>query len=100
VFDLLVRPMLLRMLGQDPEPWQSVARLRGSWKPNARLQATPVRLHAEGGELIADLLPPSPSGDPFSLVGGVAYALIPGGEKPGERAMATIVGYSSGMPWA
>ena len=100
VFDLLVRPMLLRMLGQDPEPWQSVARLRGSWKPNARLQATPVRLHAEGGEWIADLLPPSPSGDPFSLTGGVAYALIPGGEKPGERTVATIVGYSSGATWA
>ena len=100
VFDLLVRPMLLRMLGQEPKPWTATVQLRGSFKENARLQATPVRLVVEGSTLTAELLPPSPSGDPFSLVGGDAYALLPGGSKPGDLNTATVVGYSCGATWS
>lgn len=95
VFDLLVRPLLLRQLGQSPTAWTAVAELRGRFKPNPRLQATPVALSAEQGRLVADLLPPSPSGDPFSLVGGHAYALLPENAQPGACTSARVVGYST-----
>ncbi len=100
VFDLLVRPLLMRLLGQEPKPWTATAHLRGAFKENARLQATPVRLALDGATLVAELLPPSPSGDPFSLVPGAAYALLPAGSKPGEVREATVVGYSCGAIWA
>lgn len=100
VFDLLVRPLLLRLLGTAVRPWTTVARLAGSWKANARLQAVPVALRTEGSALVAELQPPSPSGDPFSVVGGSAYALLPAGSKPGELATATVVGYSAGVQLA
>ncbi|MEQ1632251.1 MAG: gephyrin-like molybdotransferase Glp [Planctomycetota bacterium] len=96
VFDLLVRPLLLRLLGQDPQPWSATARIRGRFKANSRLQAVPVSLHTDGTTLVADLQPPTPSGDPFSLVGGNAYALLPANCRPGELEQATIVGYSAG----
>jgi molybdopterin molybdotransferase len=98
VFDLLVRPLLQRLLGGAPEPPTAVARMQGSWKPNARMQATPVKLHHRGGELVAEVLPPSPSGDPFGLVGGDAYALLPENRRPDELTHATVVGYAAGMP--
>ena len=100
VFDLLVRPLLQRLLGGEPRAWTAQAVLRGSWKPNARLQATPVRLFVEGAALAAEVLPPSPSGDPFSLVYGDAYALLPPGSKPGELRVATIVPYLADGPCA
>ncbi len=96
VFDLLVRPLLLRLQGAAPRPWSERAALRGSFRDNARLQATPARLFSEGTTRIAELLPPSPSGDPFSLVAGTCYALLPAGSKPGELREATVVGYSCG----
>lgn len=96
VFDLLVRPLLRRLLGADARPWTAVAQLRGSWKPNSRLQATPVRLVHDGDLLIATVLPPSPSGDPFSLVGGDAYALLPPNSRTGDLLKATVVGYTEG----
>lgn len=96
VFDLLVRPMLLRLQGVVQKPWSATAVLRGEFRENARLQATPAKLTVEGGALVAELLPPSPSGDPFSLVGGSCYALLPAGKKPGELREATVVGYSCG----
>lgn len=95
VFDLLVRPLLLRLVGQTPRAWTAEAVLRGRFKPNARLQATPVSLAVEDGRLVADLLPPSPSGDPFSLVGGQAYALLPENAEPASCVRARVVGYSS-----
>ncbi len=96
VFDLLVRPLLLRLLGQDPRPWTATAKIRGSFKPNSRLQAMPVALAVDGAVLIADLLPPSPSGDPFRLVGGTAYALLPENATSEQLNSATVVGYSAG----
>lgn len=94
VFDLLVRPLLSRLLGRAPRAWTAVADLRGRFKPNARLQATPAALAVEDGRLVADLLPPSPSGDPFSLVGGHAYALLPENADPAACPRARVVGYS------
>jgi molybdopterin molybdotransferase len=100
VFDLLVRPLLQRLLGSMPHRWTALATLRGSWKPNARLQATPVRLLEEAGLLAVEVLPPSPSGDPFSLVCGDAYALLPPNSKPGELRFVTIVPYLADGPCA
>ena len=78
----------------------SKGRSKKDFDPRSRLQATPVRLVVEGSKLTAELLPPSPSGDPFSLVGGDAYALLPGGSKAGDLQAATVVGYSCGATWA
>ncbi len=96
VFDLLVRPMLQRLLGQQPKAWSLQARLVGSWRPNPRLQAVPVELGDRDGEFVARVLPPSPSGDPFSLVPGTAYALLPPGSSPESLGQARIVGYADG----
>ena len=79
VFDLLVRPMLKRWLGSDPGEWGTRVPLGDTtWKKNWRVQAVPARLVPDGdGSLVAELAKPSPSGDPFSLLLGTCYAMIP-----------------------
>jgi molybdopterin molybdotransferase len=79
VFDLLVRPMLKRWLGSDPGQWGTRVPLGDTtWKKNWRVQAVPARLVPDGdGSLVAELAKPSPSGDPFSLLLGTCYAMIP-----------------------
>jgi molybdopterin biosynthesis enzyme len=98
VFDLLVRPLLLR-LGGAAEPGTVSATLAGApFRANSRLQALPAALRGSpAGGLQAELLPPSASGDPFSLVGGNAYALIPPQARPGELAQVRVVGYAAGL---
>jgi molybdopterin biosynthesis enzyme len=79
VFDLLVRPALKRWHGSDPGSWGLRVPLADTtWKKNWRMQAVPARLvaGADGG-LAAELARPSPSGDPFSLLLGSCYALVP-----------------------
>lgn len=98
VFDLMVRPLLLRWVGADPG--QGAARLPASgagWSPNARLQALPARLVAgEGGRLSAALAAPSPSGDPFSLLGGDVYVLVAPQQTPGPGIELQIAGSTRG----
>ncbi|MCK5940805.1 MAG: molybdopterin molybdotransferase MoeA, partial [Planctomycetes bacterium] len=79
VFDLLVRPALRRWLGGDPGAWGLRVPLGDTtWKKNWRTQAVPAQLVArDDGQLAAVLAKPSPSGDPFSLLHGNCYALIP-----------------------
>jgi len=98
VFDLLVRPQLLRLLGQFVGAGAgSAARLAGApFKSNSRLQATPARLAVAADGARAELLPPSPSGDPFALLGGDCYALLPPNARPGEVPSVPIVGYADG----
>jgi molybdopterin molybdotransferase len=100
VFDLLVRPLVRRLLGQFVGAGAgagSAARLAGAlFKANSRLQATPARLLVAADGACAELLPPSPSGDPFALLGGDCYALLPPNARPGEVASVPIVGYGDG----
>lgn len=99
VFDLLVRPLLTKLSGGDPGEWVSAAIARGTpWLPNARLQAVPARLHADsGGAFVAELVAPSPSGDPFGLLRADGYALVPGSARPGDGAHVRIAGGSRGV---
>ena len=79
VFDLLVRPALKRWHGSDPGAWGArVALADTTWKKNWRMQAIPAALiTGEDGRLAARMAKPSPSGDPFSLLTGACYALVP-----------------------
>ncbi|MFM1871098.1 MAG: hypothetical protein RL398_520, partial [Planctomycetota bacterium] len=99
VFDLLVRPLLQRLLGGTPPATLPTVRLGAAhWPPNARLQACLCRLarHADGG-LVADVPRTSPSGDPFALLAGDGYVLIPPNCKPGELSHAELVATTAGM---
>ncbi|MFT4511806.1 MAG: molybdopterin molybdotransferase [Planctomycetota bacterium] len=89
VFDLLVRPMLKRWLGSDPGEWGIRVPLGDTtWKKNWRVQAVPAQLVPDAsGSLVAELAKPSPSGDPFSLLLGSCYAVIPS-ETPREDCMS------------
>ncbi len=99
VFDLLVRPLLLRMVGADPGELGATAVVGGvHWHPNSRLQAVPARLVAgPAGALVAELAPPQPSGDPFSLLRGELYALVPGQQRPGDSPVVALAGGSRGV---
>lgn len=93
VFDLLVRPLLLRLLGEQPAPELAEIPLAATpWRPNSRLQAVVARLErGADGRLWASLAPPTPSGDPFSLLAGDCYALLPPGARPGALEAAAVV---------
>ena len=99
VFDLLVRPLLLQLLGRDPGEQRGAAIVGGApWRANSRLQAVPARLApSPGGELVAELLPPSPSGDPFGLLLADGYALVPSLRRHGEQPTVPIAGSSAGV---
>ena len=99
VFDLLVRPALTRWLGGDPGEWGlSVPLGDTDWKPNRRLQAVGARLvPGPDGGLVAELAKPSPSGDPFSLLFGSCYALIPSGATRAGCAGVELSGSSGGI---
>ncbi|MEC8651300.1 MAG: gephyrin-like molybdotransferase Glp [Planctomycetota bacterium] len=79
VFDLLVRPAIKRWHGSDPGVWGARVDLGDTtWKKNWRMQAVPAELVAgEGGRVVARMAKPTPSGDPFSLLNGSCYALVP-----------------------
>lgn len=99
VFDLLVRPALQRLLGEAVPNWSATAPAAGAaWQRNARLQAVPARL-APGpdGRLEAQLVAPSPSGDPFGLAAGDVYVLVPGKAEPSAGTVVPVVGRSSGV---
>lgn len=99
VFDLLVRPAMTRWLGGDPGEWGVRVPLGDTtWKPNWRLQAVPARLVPDAaGNLAAEMARPSPSGDPFSLLFGSCYALIPSGKKRDECDSIELSGGSAGV---
>lgn len=99
VFDLLVRPLLQRLLGAEPAATLPSVRLGAAgWKPNARLQACVCRLARDvQGGLVADVPLASPSGDPFALLAGDGYVLIPPNCKPGELTHAELVATAAGM---
>lgn len=99
VFDLLVRPMLTRWLGGDASEWRLRAPLGDTtWKPNWRVQAVPANLvPAADGALVAELAKPSPSGDPFCLLDGQCYALIPSQLKRDDATSIELVGGSTGI---
>lgn len=98
VFDLLVRPAMTQWLGGDPGEWRTKVPLGDTtWKPNWRLQAVPARLVPDSdGNLVAEMAKPSPSGDPFSLLLGSCYALIPSSTKREDVTSIEIAGSSSG----
>ena len=99
VFDLLVRPLLVKLGGGDAGEWTAAARAGGApWQKNSRLQAIPVRHRVTaGGELVAELAPPSPSGDPFGLLRADGYALVDGNVPPGSASTLPIAGGSGGV---
>jgi len=100
VFDLLVRPLLVKVCGGDPGEWTAAAHAGGApWHKNARLQAIPVRHRATAdGTLVAELAAPSPSGDPFGLLRTDGYVLVPGNTPPAKDATLPIAGGSGGIP--
>ena len=83
VFDLLVRPLLEAWMGGTSAPASSV-RMAG---------ATATR-NARDGCLEAVLDVVRPSGDPFSLLRGDGYALIPAGEDPATLDRVDFVRYA------
>ncbi len=98
VFDLLVRPLLRALCGGDPGVWTAALPMRGAaWRPNARLQAIPARLVADGDGAAIDLLPVSPSGDPFGVVGRDVYALIPPLQPHAPGAVVRAAGAAGGV---
>jgi molybdopterin molybdotransferase len=100
VFDLLVAPLLRRLLGLSALPMRTEAAPGGSaWKANRRLQAVPAMLEVlSGGLLQATLGKPSPSGDPFSLLGCDCYALLPPDTASSDMQVAVVVPASCGWP--
>ncbi|MCA8974235.1 MAG: molybdopterin molybdotransferase MoeA [Planctomycetes bacterium] len=99
VFDLLVRPLLLKMVGADPGQWRIELPPAGMpWRRNARWQAVPARLAVgEDGRLAAELGRTTPSGDPFGLLGGNLYGLLPADRDPAATERIGIVGGSTGI---
>ncbi|HEB53603.1 MAG TPA: molybdopterin molybdenumtransferase MoeA, partial [bacterium] len=99
VFDLLVRPMLVRWLGGEAGDWGARAKLGDTgWKANWREQAVPARLlPGAGGELELVLAKPSPSGDPFSLLEADCYALVPPETARDAVTSVPVVGSATGM---
>jgi molybdopterin molybdotransferase len=97
VFDLLVRPLLIRLQGGDPGELVAQAVAQGApWRANARLQAIPARLVGDAAGLAVSLAPGSPSGDPFSLLGGGLYALVPGHRVHAPGAPVLVAGATRG----
>ncbi|MCC7395723.1 MAG: molybdopterin molybdotransferase MoeA [Planctomycetes bacterium] len=102
VFDLLVRPLLLRLAGGEAGDWTATAKVSTGWKTNSRLQASVARLRFGADAKVAvELLRSSASGDPFALLHGDVYALIPGqvpGQvAPGAEVTVSIVGRADGV---
>lgn len=93
VFDLLVQPLLRTLLGERVGETLPVAAVGGApWRPNARLQAVPIRLRIDAaGMLRAELASPSPSGDPFAVLGAEGYVLVPPQVRPGDVAALPFV---------
>ncbi len=99
VFDLLVRPLLARLCGAPPlPPLRPDALVRGApFRHNARLQAIPARLALAAAEIVAELRPVRPSGDPFGLTDADGYALVPEGADPGGARTAPFHPYGAGV---
>lgn len=98
VFDLLVQPLLRRLQGEAvAEALPNVAPGGTPWRPNARLQAVPVALRLDDGTVRAELARPSPSGDPFGLLGADGYVLVPQQARHGEVATLPLVLGSAGV---
>jgi molybdopterin molybdotransferase len=97
VFDLLVAPLLRRLVGNDGESGAPLATLTGGRaKANSRLQALPVQLRSRDGALCAELLPPSASGDPFALLAADGYALLPPDTDSAAAGKVGVVPYGTG----
>lgn len=96
VFDLLVRPLLERLQGRAPEAAERHPVGGAPFRKNWRLQAVPAALALGAGRAVLELQDSRPSGDPFSLLGGVGYALIPGDTAPGTEGDVEFVGFASG----
>jgi molybdopterin molybdotransferase len=94
VFDLLVRPLLLALQGVAMPAPSTQLPVRGAWQANSRLQAIPARLRAGADGIAAELAAPSPSGDPFRICEGDAYALVRGDLAAGGTGQLPIVGGS------
>ncbi len=95
VFDLLVRPLLLAMLGRPVGERTAALPVAGvAWQGNSRFQAVPARLVATVAGVELELAAPSPSGDPFRLAGTDVYALIPGNTPPGAVRTLGVAGSS------
>ena len=99
VFDLLVRPAIKRWSGSDPGTWGTRVTLGdASWKTNWRAQAVRAELgRAADGSLCASLSGPSASGDPFSLLHGSCYALIPADQARADVDSIEVAGGSKGV---
>ncbi len=97
VFDLLVRPLLGWLAGDDvEEPSRMQARLSGQpFRKNWREQAVPAHISTDPeGQLVAELGSSKSSGDPFSLLGFSAYALIPADTEAADELMVPVVPFS------
>jgi molybdopterin molybdotransferase len=99
VFDLLVAPALRRWCGDEVGELRARAPAAGApWHGNSRLQAVPARLlPGADGALVAELVAPSPSGDPFGLVGADVYALVRGGQAPEAGSWLPLAGRTHGV---
>ena len=97
VFDLLVRPLLAWLTGDSiDEGPPLIARVAGQpFRPNWRTQAVPARLTTDAaGSLVAELGSAQPSGNPFGLLHGEVFALIPPNTECGEELSVPLAPYS------
>lgn len=96
-FDLLVLPLLERWSG-GAAAQELTLRLGGvAPRRNRRTQAVPARLTTDGdGQAVAELGAVRPSGDPFSLLGGDGYAIVPADVEPDSLRVVRYVDYAGG----
>jgi molybdopterin molybdotransferase len=99
VFDLLVAPLLQARAGARAPAAAAVAVLGGApFRANARLQALPARLRVDGGGILRAVLSAErPSGDPFGMLDGDGYALVPAAASPADTRTVPIVPYSGAV---
>jgi molybdopterin molybdotransferase len=97
VFDLLVRPLLAALQGAAPAEAWSLPRAGALAKRNSREQAVPARLAPAADGLVARLEVLRPSGDPFSLLAGEGYALVPASVDPASCAQLRFVPFADGV---
>ncbi len=93
VFDLLVRPLLECLMGGTPGPSVAVRLAGAAAARNARAQAIPAHLEGAPDRLAAVLDVVRPSGDPFSLLRGRGYAILPAGEDATTLGAVDFVPY-------
>ncbi len=97
VFDLLVAPLLARLMGATGSNARHRGPLAGApQRRNWRAQAVPARRGADGAPGSFEALPLGPSGDPFALAHADGYVLLPADREPVAGEPVAFAPYAGG----